>query len=127
MSLSTLFIILAAIVSFVMTLVVIIRGQGPMCGPALLFITPLPLLVSIGFLLIGIIASFSAIATRVAAEPTALERFGATADSLRELAFASLSTVPGYILALLCLFHRSLNSNIIVQSPDRIESVGSHS
>ena len=54
---------LTALIAFILTLVVVLHGKRSIAGPALLFIVPLPMLVSIFGVLKGMIASFRVITT----------------------------------------------------------------
>ena len=46
---------MAALAAFVLTLVVVLRGRGPNVGAALVFIVPLPVLVSVFWVLKGLV------------------------------------------------------------------------
>ena len=109
MSQSTLLVSLTAVISFVMVLFIIVRTKGPSSSSALLLIVPLPIFVSIVCLLRGIVASASVIAA-TGSNPALAEWAGAIAASCSELAFATLSTVPGYLVAMTCLFVQSIQA-----------------
>lgn len=98
---------LCAGLAFVLTLLLVLRGKGPLTGTALLFIVPAPLLLGFWGALKGAIASFSVIAmSDVSLKPA--EVAGGVAEALLLPTAGLLLTVPSYLLAVIGLFVRSL-------------------
>ena len=120
MSQSTLLVSLTAVISFVMTLFIVVRTKGPLSSSALLLIVPAPIFVSIVCQLRGIVASTNVIAA-TGNNPALAEWAGAIAASLSELAFAMLSTVPSYLLAIACLFIQSIQSDSSLETSNEHE------
>ena len=120
MSQSTVLVSLTAVISFVMTLSIVVRTKGPLSSSALLLIVPAPIFVSILCLLRGIVASASVIAA-TGSNPALAEWAGVIAASFSELAFAMMSTVPSYLLALACLFVQSIQAGSSLETSSEPE------
>ena len=103
-----------------MTLSIVVRTKGPLSSSALLLIVPAPIFVSILCLLRGIVASASVIAA-TGSNPALAEWAGVIAASFSELAFAMMSTVPSYLLALACLFVQSIQAGSSLETSSEPE------
>lgn len=100
----------AGLLSFVLTLIVVRRGKGPMVGAALLFIVPLPFLIG----LYSVLEAVDAVCTVLAAStttPTSSELAQGIGMSLAALWVGMLLAAPSYLVAVLGLFQRSLAEN----------------
>lgn len=98
---------LAALVSFVLVLVVVLRGRGHWATAALVLLVPLPFYVGIMGVIDGMIASFQAIAmSDTAPKPSAMAQ-GVSMALISAMVGLFLS-VPGYLLAVVGSFVRSL-------------------
>ena len=105
----------SALVGFVLTLVVVVRGKGPMAGVALVLVVPLPLLIGIFAAIEGGIRSYMVIAM-LHTDPAP----GREAEVIATLLVApmigmSLIT-PSYILATFGSLLRSLSAGPKVSS-----------
>ena len=109
LGLGGLLVALAALTAFVLTLVVVLRGRGTNVGAALVFIVPLPVLVSVFWVLKGMIASFSVITTSNV-ELKGSEVAGGISEMLVTPFFGLLSMAPSYLLAMFFLFGRSVQA-----------------
>lgn len=98
---------LAALVSFVLVLVVVLRGKGNWVTAVLVLLVPLPFYVGILGVIEGMMASFQEIAmTEMAPKPSALAE--GVAMSLVTAMVGLWLSVPGYLLAVVGSFVRSL-------------------
>ena len=98
---------LAALVSFVLILVLALRGKGSAVPAALVLLVPLPIIVGIFGVVDGMLASFQVIAMSNTA-PRPAEYAHGISMSLMTLFVGILLAVPGYVLAVCATFVRSL-------------------
>lgn len=98
---------LAAIVAFVLTLVVLLRGKGPMAAAALVFIVPMPFFVGLYGGIDGLIAIYTIIAAS-AAQPKPSELAEGTSMALAAPMIGMLLMAPAYLLAMVGLFVHSM-------------------
>ncbi len=97
----------AALLAFILTLLVLVRGNRHSTGAALCFIVPLPLLVGIFAMLEGLSASFTVIAMS-SAEIKASELVAGLSQALVAPKVGLLLMAPSFVTALLGLTARSL-------------------
>jgi hypothetical protein len=101
---------ISALVSFVLTLIAVVRGKGPMAGVALVLIIPLPLLIGVFAAIEGGISGFQLIAMR-GVEPAP----GQVAELVSTLFAAPMAGMalmaPSYILAICVSLVRSISSD----------------
>ncbi|HXT57253.1 MAG TPA: hypothetical protein VN699_01410 [Pirellulales bacterium] len=100
----------AGLLSFVLTLIVVRRGKGPLAGAALLFIVPLPFFIGSYSVLDAVTAVCGVLAASTTA-PTSSELARGIGMSLASLWVGMLLAAPGYLVAMLGLFQRSLAEN----------------
>ncbi len=106
---------LAGFLCFVLTLIVVLRGRGPMAAAALILIVHVPLLIGAFAAIQGGIASYTVIAmSETAPKPSEVAEGISTA--LVAPMVAMLLMVPGYATAALGAFIRSLVTNADVKS-----------
>ena len=99
---------LAGMLCFVLALVVILRGKGPMAAASLVLIVPMPFLIGVFAAMQGAAASYTIIAmSSVAPKPSELAEGISTA--LVAPMIGMLLMVPGYATALFGSFARSLS------------------
>ena len=101
---------LLALVTFAMTLVLVAKGKGPMVGPALLLIVPVPMLLGFFGAIQGAIKSCTVISLSnvpVKASELALGISGALVLPM----FGMLLMAPSFAVALFGMFLRSLLAN----------------
>ena len=99
----------AALVAFALTLVVLLRGKGPMAGAALFFIVPMPLLIGLYGGIDGLISTYTIIAaTSVQPKPSELA-YGISLSLVAPM-MGMLLMVPAYLLAMIGLIIRSLSA-----------------
>lgn len=104
----------AALLSFVLVLLVLLKGKDRTIGPCLVLIVPLPFLVGIYALFDGLVASFQVIsASQLAPKPT--EIYEGLAMSFVAPYLGMFLTLPGYCAAVIGLLIRTLG-------PDRPEA-----
>jgi hypothetical protein len=107
----------SASLAFVLTLIVVVRGRGPMAGVALMLIIPLPLLIGIFAAIEGGVSSCNEIA--VVADPAP----GRVAEAISIMLVAPmvgmLLMAPTYILAALGSLFRSLSADPKTSSEGR--------
>jgi hypothetical protein len=98
---------LAALVSFVLVLIVVLRGKGSWMSAALVLLVPLPFYVGILGVIDGMLASLQVIAmSDTSPKPSALAE-GISMSLVTALVGLWLS-VPGYLLAVVGSIVRSL-------------------
>lgn len=102
-----LMLLLATGISFAVTLILVIRGRGPLCGAALLLIVPMPFLVGIFGALDGAIRSYMVIASSSMA-PNPAEVAAGTSTALVAPLVGMFLMAPGYLLASGGMLLRSL-------------------
>ena len=102
----TLLLPMAGLFSFVVVLVLILRGKGPAMVGALVFLVPLPFFIGVFGVVDGLAASFQVIAmSDVAPKPSRLAN--AISMSLVSAWVGMFLSVPGYLLAVAGLIIRS--------------------
>jgi hypothetical protein len=97
-------------VCFLLALIIVIRGNGPMAIAALILIVHVPLLIGIFAAIQGAIASYTIIAMGGAA-PKPSEVAAGISTALVAPLVGILLMVPGYATAALGAFIRSLQPN----------------
>jgi len=100
----------AGLVCFLLALIVVLRGRGPMSGPALILIVHVPLLIGVFAAIQGGIASYIIIATS-ASTPKPSEVAEGISTALVAPMAGMLLMVPSYATAALGAFIRCLGSN----------------
>ena len=99
--------LLAGLVSFLLALVIVLRGKGPMAAAALMLIVHVPLLIALFAVTLGAIKSYTVIATSASA-PKPSEVAAGISTALVALLVGMLLMAPGYAIAALGAFIRSL-------------------
>jgi hypothetical protein len=105
----------SALVVFVLTLIVVVRGKGPMAGVALMLIVPVPLLIGVLAAIEGGIRSYMVLAT-VPTDPTPGQSAAILSTLLVAPLVGMLLMAPSYVLATLGSFIRSLSADSRVPS-----------
>jgi hypothetical protein len=100
----------SALVGFVLTLIIVVRGKGPMAGVALVLIVPVPLLIGLFEAIEGGISSFKVIAT-LAKDPAPGQVAAVISTVLVAPMVGMLLMAPSYILATLGSLFRSFSAN----------------
>ncbi len=102
----------AALVGFVLTLVVVVRGKGPMAAAALLLIVPIPFLIGVFAAIEGVILSFREMAMSASATgpPPDLVARAITTSLVAPMVGMALMA-PSYILAILGSLVRSFSAD----------------
>lgn len=103
----TLLLPLAALVSFVVALIIVVRGRGPLAGAALLFIVPMPFLVGIYGAIEGAIEMYQVVAA-ISTQPKASEMARGISMTLATPLVGMLLMVPAYAVAVVGLFIRAM-------------------
>lgn len=101
---------LAGLVCFLLALIVVLRGKGPMSGPALILIVHIPFLIGIFAAIQGTIASYIIIATS-ASTPKPSELAEGISTALFAPTVGMLLMVPSYATAAIGAFIRCLGGN----------------
>ena len=110
----------AALVSFVLTLIVVTRGKGPMAGIALVLIVPVPLLIGVFAAIEAGIHSCQVIAT-LARDP-APGQVAAVVSTMLVPPLVGMSLMaPSYILAVVGSVLRSFSAEIGVHKQSIVE------
>ena len=101
---------LSALVCFVLTLIIVARGKGPMAGAALVLIVPVPMLIGVFAAIEGGIGAYRIIATLENSRPPG---HSATVKSTLLVApwVGMLLMAPSYALAALGLCFRSFSAD----------------
>ena len=99
----------AGMVSFIVSLMVVIRGRGPMASAALVLIVPLPLLIGVFGAWHGACSSFATIGMS-GADLKNSELAAAISDILVRPIAGTLLMIPGYLIAAGGSFIRSMLS-----------------
>ena len=108
----------SALVSFVLTLIVVVRGKGPMASVALVLIVPVPLVIAVFAAIEGGISSYRVIATLQ--NGPAPGRDAAVISTLLVAPMVGmLLMAPSYILAILGSLFRSFSADPKVSSEGR--------
>ena len=106
----TIVIPLAGLVCFVLALLVVMRGRGPLAGAALVLIVHVPLLIGIFAAIQGAIASYQVIAmSAVAPKPSHVA--AAVSTSLFAPLASMLVIIPGYAAAAIGAFVRCMSAS----------------
>lgn len=100
----------AAIIAFVIALIVVIRGRGPMAAAALVLVTPAPFLIGLIGALEGVISSYSIIATS-AATPRPSELAQGISMALVAPLTGLLLMTPALVVAAFGAFYRSISDD----------------
>jgi hypothetical protein len=100
---------LSALAGFVLTLIIVTRGKGPMAGVALVFSVPIPLLVGVFAAIEGGVNSFREIAA-FAQEPATTKIAAAISTCLVAPMVGMLLTAPSYIVATVGALSRSFTA-----------------
>jgi len=100
----------SALVGFVLTLIVITRGKGPMAAVALVLIMPVPLLIGVFAAIEGGISSYRVIAT-LQKGPAPGQDAAAISTLLVAPMVGMLLMAPSYILAILGSLFRSFSAD----------------
>lgn len=101
---------LAGLVCFLLALIIVLRGKGPMAVAALLLTVHVPLLIGIFAAIQGAIASYSVIAMSDATIKPSEVAAGISTTLVAPLV-GMLLMVPGYAIAVLGAFIRSFGRN----------------
>ena len=107
---------IAGLVSFVLASVVVFRGKGAMSAAALILIVHTPLLIGLFAALQGAIASYTMIAN-APTTPKPSEIAGGISTALVAPMFGMLLMIPGYAIAAIGSFVRSLSGSSIGDLP----------
>jgi hypothetical protein len=108
----------SALLGFVLTLIVVVRGKGQMAGVALGLIVPVPLLIGVFAAIEGGIRSFEVIATVATAPPPG--HIAAVISTLLVAPMVGMSLMaPSYILAILVSLVRSFSADPRISSEER--------
>jgi hypothetical protein len=103
---------LAALVSFALILLLVLRGRGTSLSAGLILLVPLPFLVGIMGFVDGLVASFQVIAmSDTAPKPSALAT--GLSMSFVTIWIGILLTIPGYLLAVIGTIVRTVSGDTI--------------
>ncbi len=108
----------SALVGFVLTLIVAVRGKGPMAGVALMLIMPVPLLIGVFAAIEGGISSYKAIAM-LPKDPAPGRDAAVISTLLVAPMVGMLLMAPSYMLAILGSLVRSFSADPKVSSDGR--------
>lgn len=100
----------AGMLCFVLALIVVIRGRGPMAAAALILIVHVPLLIGVFAAIQGLIASYSVIAMSDSA-PKPSEMAAGVSTAMFAPLVGIFVMIPGYATAAIGAFIRSLLAN----------------
>ena len=101
---------LTALVCFVLALIIVVRGKGPMAAASLILIVHIPLLIGVFAAIQGGIASYTVIAMS-AATPKPAEVAAGISTALVAPMVGMILMIPGYATAALGSFVRSFVGN----------------
>jgi hypothetical protein len=101
---------LAGVVCFLLALIVVLRGKGPMATPALILIVHVPLLIGIFAATQGALASYTLMAASVATPKPADVAQGISTALVAPIVGLMLM-VPGYATAAIGAFIRCLSAD----------------
>ena len=107
---------LAGLLSFLLALLVVIRGKGSMAGAALILIVHVPFLIGVFAAIQGAIASYTVIATS-AMTPKPSELAAGISTALVAPMIGMLLMVPGYLTAALGAFVRAITAKTEKHEP----------
>ena len=97
----------AAFFSFVLVLLVVIRGRGPTVGPALVLLVPMPVYLGLLGTLDGLLAA-GRIMEQSGVEPELWALGGAGASSLVTLVVGTMLTIPAFLTGAIGAFVRAM-------------------
>ena len=103
-----LLLVLAGVCGFVMTLLMVRRGKGDKPSIGILLCIGLPLLVGLQATVSGMIKGMISIATHATGESNQEDMARVIAISLFPLLLGILLMIPGYLVATIGLFRRSI-------------------
>ena len=98
---------LAGLLCFLLALVVVLRGKGPMAAAALILIVPVPLLIGVFAAIQGGISSYTVIAASATTPKPSEVALGVSTALIAPLV-GMLLMIPGYTIAALGAFIRAL-------------------
>ena len=101
---------LAGLICFLLALILVLRGKGPMAAAGLVLIVHVPLLIGVFAAIQGAISSYSVIAMS-ATTPEPSERAAGISTALFAPLVGMCLMVPGYATAAIGAFIRALWSN----------------
>ena len=107
---------LAGLVCFLLALILVLRGKGPMAAAGLILIVHVPLLIGVFAAIQGGIASYTIIATS-ATTPKPSEVAAGISTALFAPLVGMVLMVPGYATAALGAFIRSFGADAAHHSP----------
>lgn len=107
---------LAGLLCFLLTLIVVLRGGGPMAAASLIFIVPVPFLVGVFAAIQGGIVSYTVMAMSETTPKPAEVAAGISTALLAPLV-GMLLMVPGYATAALGAFIRSFGADTAQSTP----------
>ena len=107
---------LTGVLCFLLALIVVLRGKGPMAAASLVLIVHVPLLIGIFAAIQGGIASYTVIATG-AAPPKPSEVAAGISTALVAPLVAMIFMIPGYATAALGAFIRCLVTKTETSQP----------
>jgi hypothetical protein len=108
----------SALVVFVLTLIVVVRGKGPMATAALLLIVPVPFLIGVFAAIEGGLRSFRVMATLDTDPPLGIVAAAVSTVLVAPMVGMSLM-VPSHILAIVGSLVRSFSADPKVSSEGR--------
>lgn len=106
----TILLSLAGLLSFVLTLIVVLRGKGPLASASLVLIVHVPLLIGVYAAIDGLIRSYTVIAMSEATVKASEVATGISTALVAPLV-GMILMVPGYATAALGSLIRSLGAN----------------
>lgn len=107
---------LAGLLCFVLALILVLRGKGPMAVASLILIVHIPLLIGVFAAIQGAMASYTVIAMS-SASPKPSEVAAGISTALVAPMVGMLFMIPGYVTAALGSFVRSFVANPNVNTP----------
>ena len=99
--------VVAGVVAFALSLLIVTRGRGALAGAALVFIVPMPLMVALFAVFRSAISMFSVVAMSDV-QLKASEVAGGIAECLFTPIVGLVVTIPAYMVAMIGLIVRSL-------------------
>jgi hypothetical protein len=109
---------LAGMLCFLLTLLVVLRGSGPMAAVTLLLVVPAPLMIGVFAAIQAAIDSYTVIAMS-ATTPRPSQVAAGISTALVAPLVGMLLIVPGYATAAIGAFIRSLGATTDISSPKR--------
>jgi hypothetical protein len=105
----TVLLLLSGLVSFLLALLLVIRGKGPFLGVALFLIVHVPMLIGVYAAVEGVINMYSLISMS-AGTPKPSEIAAGISTSLVSITVGMFLTIPGYAVAAIGSLVRALNT-----------------